>query len=71
MKIEFSSDIEPPPVRTITKRLTEELKGIQPGQSVLLDKPTALCLIEHLKGRGFKSTRRTEENALVRVWRMA
>ena len=69
-EIEFSTTIEAPPKRVRQLRLTDQLKGIQPGQSVLLDLPTARCLIQFLRVKKFSYVQRSEGDGM-RVWRTA
>lgn len=68
MQPEITSEIAPPVPRG--RRLSPELKSIQPGQSVLLDGPTASCLLVYLRYHGHSATQRKEGDR-VRVWRLA
>lgn len=60
-----------PPQTEYRGRLTEELRSLKPGQSVLVDRPTASALINWLKRRGMKAIQRKEEDGSIRVWRSA
>jgi hypothetical protein len=68
MHIELSSSVPPPKLKT--RRLTPEIKEIAPGQSVLVDKPTADALTTFLRYRGYASTR-LKEGEQYRVWRLS
>lgn len=58
----------PPEPRIVVQRLTESIRSLQPGQSVILDTKTARCAVEHFRYRGFKVTQRTQEDGRVQIW---
>jgi hypothetical protein len=67
---EITDSVPLPAPRNWRKRLTPELKAIQPNQSVLLDKETARCLVVYLHYWGMKCATRTTPEG-VRVWRLS
>lgn len=70
MQVEFSTEHKAPRPRERRLRLVPELKAIQVGQSVLLDKPTALCLGDYLRRNGMSYVQRAEGQQ-IRIWRTA
>jgi hypothetical protein len=54
--------------RSQERRLTEELKAMKAGQSVLLDRLQALSVYCYFKRRGIGTVRKAE-NGKIRVWR--
>jgi len=61
--------VPPPPVRVTKRRLTDAHRAIGPGQSILCEPKTALCLMAWGRSKGFKMQQRQEGDAL-RVWRL-
>ena len=69
VKLEFTREI-PAPTRRIHKiRVSEELKKLLPGESVLLDRPTARCFVEWARRCKILVVQKTEEGG-VRVHRL-
>jgi len=58
----------PPPPRTKTARLTEEMKALLPGQSVIVDEKTALCIAAFYKYNGKRTTRRAIADGKFQIW---
>jgi len=61
----------PPQKVQKSARLTDELRSMQPGQSVILDKPTAAALISHIRYFGGEARRHTISPNKVQVWRIS
>lgn len=72
MKPIIETGVPAPPLRV--RRLTKELKDMNPGESVVVDRPTVFCLKYHGRKQGWKMvTRKEGENGagMVRFWRVA
>lgn len=71
----IETGIPAPPVRQYQNRLTPELKAMEPGQSVKVDKRTAAALRAYGNRLGWQYSSRTERNdggvPYIRFWRVA
>lgn len=63
----FTTD-PPPPTRERVFRLTDELKQIQRGQSVVLDSETAYCLASFIRYHGGTVRRKKLPNGRLKIW---
>lgn len=62
----------PPPVkRGYVKRTTDEMKAMQPGDSVLLDLKGAHALKATAKYKGWKISQQKQACGNIRVWRIS
>lgn len=78
MKFEMTieEDVPAPPVRKHRKRLTPELRGMQPGQSVVVDDITAKCIRDFGYRNGWEVVTKAvrdgvEMDGKIRVWRVS
>lgn len=70
VKLEFTREI-PAPTRRIHKiRVGEDLKKLAPGESVLLDRPTARCFVEWARRNSVPVVQKAVGES-VRVWRLS
>lgn len=60
-----------PPARTRVRRLTAEMKALQPGQSFITDSATARCAISHFRYLGLPAVQQKHKDGTVQVWRVA
>jgi len=58
----------PPPRRNRTDRLTDQMRNLKPGQSVIVCPKTAHCLAMHLRYKGMESRRQKIDTNNVQVW---
>lgn len=77
MKTTIEEGIPAPAVRSYRRRVTVEMKGLQPGQSVVVDRLTAMCLRDYGRRHEWEVvTQRVDGKGLevgeaVRVWRVS
>lgn len=67
---EIREDMPPPEKLIKTARLDSSLRGLKPGQSVLLARDMANCLVQYFRYHKLKHTQRKDESGLIRVWRL-
>lgn len=61
----------PPPKRIREPRLTDAMKALKPGQSVVVCPKTAHCLAAYLRYHGLESRRATVSKNQVQVWALS
>ena len=61
----------PPKHNSRTPRLTPEMKGLNTGQSVIVDEKTALCIAAHFQYKGQKTTRQKVSENKFQIWVIA
>ena len=59
---------EPPPKKNREKRITDEMRDLKSGQSVVLDLKTAYALSAHFRYVGKESRRASVGENKVQVW---
>lgn len=67
----LTTDIPPPPKRNKTRRLTESMKAMQPGQSAAYAPEVARCLQAYGLHVGWDVRTKKQPDGLVRVWRVS
>lgn len=68
---QIEEGIIPPPPRSQTRRLDASVRGMKPGQSVVLNDVESVRAFRALGHyHGWKVIQRTLEDGRVRVWRM-
>lgn len=74
MQTTIDDGIPAPPVRVTQKRVTPEMRALQPGQSVLVERVTAICLRDYGRRRRWKMVTKKDGSQngsnLVRFWRV-
>ncbi len=58
----------PPPARVRKDRLTDELRGLISGQSVITDEATAMALAAHFRYRKMQTRRQAIGEGKIQTW---
>lgn len=58
----------PPEKRTKQPRITNEMRQLKPGQSVIVDPKTAACIASYMRYNSRDTSRQTIGKNLVRIW---
>lgn len=76
MNTTIETGIPAPPIRRHKKRVTDEMKALLPGQSVVVRPEVAMCLRDYGRRNGWEVTTAkvrdngNEADKLIRVWRV-
>ena len=62
------TDSAPPPKREKSIRLTEELRSMKSGQSVIVDPEVALALASYMRYHGKETRRKKVQGFKIQVW---
>lgn len=57
-----------PPPRKREARLTDAIRNLKPGQSIIADRATARCAIAHYRYRGIKTVQRELPDRQLQIW---
>lgn len=68
--MQIENHIPPPKLRKHTRRMTDAIRGMKPGESALVDLKTARCVKAYGRNHGWQTSMRAEGN-LTRIWRVA
>ena len=58
----------PPPLRKHKRRLTDEIRALQPGDSFKTDRSTANSVRAHFRKRGLDAITRMQDDGQIQVW---
>lgn len=58
----------PPPPRGYTRRLTDAIKALRPGDSFKTDRDTAECAAAYFRRAGLGTRVRQQDDGTVQVW---
>lgn len=57
-----------PKPRERKSRLTDEIRNLKPGQSVIVDPKTARCAVAHIKYSGGVAVQQKKADGKIQVW---
>jgi hypothetical protein len=69
MSIEILND-PPPAEKNYLRRVTDEIKALEVGQSFICDQETARCFVMWAKYNGKKATTKKLEDNKYQAWRI-
>ena len=67
-RMKILTNCPPPPKRNKNARLTDELKSMKSGQSVVVEPEVALALVAYKRYHGEESRRKSVDGGKVQVW---
>ena len=68
--MDIHNDVPPPAKRERTPRMTDEIRAMKPGQSVITCPDTARAIHAYFRYHGIETVRRTVDVGKVQTWRL-